>query len=361
MKKLSLFILLNCALSFASAQAVQSENVVIVTLDGFRWQEVFTGADSLLSFDSTARYSTKYIANKFWAATANERRKKLLPFLWTELVPKGILTGNRNAGNMVSTANPHWFSYPGYNEIFTGFPDSTINSNAKVPNKNENVFEFLNKLPEFKGKVASFGSWDVFASILNEKRSGFLVNDGFRDVPGKLNEKQIALNKLQHELPDLFHGGERLDVATFHIGMEYIKANQPRLIHFGFGDTDEFAHAGQYDYYLDAAQKTDAWIRELWNYIQTNPHYANKTTLIITTDHGRGAAKGGAWRDHGSEIPGADGIWIAAIGPSIKPVGESTAKAQYYQGQIAASIARLVGKEFKSSHPVMPPLPFISK
>lgn len=361
MKKITLFILFSCAVFHAYAQPVRSENVVIVTLDGFRWQEVFTGADSLLSFDSTARYSTKYIAAKFWSATEDDRRKKLLPFFWTELMSNGILIGNRNSGLSVSTANPHWFSYPGYNEIFTGFPDPSITSNAKVPNKNENVFEYLHKLPEFKGKVASFGSWDVFSSILNEKRSGFLVNDGFRNVPGKLNEKQIALNKLQHELPDLFHGGERLDVATFHIGLEYMKANKPKLIHFGFGDTDEFAHAGQYDYYLDAAQKTDAWIGELWKYIQSDPHYANKTTLIITTDHGRGSAKDGAWRDHGSEIPGADAIWIAAIGPSVRPVGKVAVPTQYHQGQIAASIARMFGKEFKSSHPVMPPLPFINK
>jgi arylsulfatase A-like enzyme len=161
---------------------------------------------------------------------------------------------------------------------------------------------------------------------------------------------------MQHQMPDLFHGGERLDVATFNIGFEYMKTNKPRLIHFGFGDTDEFAHAGEYDYYLDAAQKTDARIRKIWEYIQSSPQYANKTTLIITTDHGRGAAAEGNWKHHGSEISGADQIWIAAIGPSVLPAGESRKKDQVYQGQVAATIAQMVGKEFKTDHPVLPAL-----
>ena len=343
-----------CTMSFA--QLKPSQNIVVVTLDGMRWQEIFGGADSLLSFDTAAAYSTRYVQKNFWAPSPRERREKLMPFLWSVIASKGVILGNRNLGSYVDNANPYWFSYPGYNEIFTGYPDTAVNSNDKIPNRNENVFEFLNKQPAFKNKIAVFGSWDVFAYIFNEKRSGFLVNDGFRDVPGKLNERQKLFNSLQHQVPDLFHGGERLDVATFNIGFEYMKVNKPRVIHFGLGDTDEFAHAGLYDYYLDAAQKSDAWIKQLWEYIQSDPQYANKTTLIITTDHGRGAAAEGKWKHHGDEIPGASQIWIAAIGPSVPAVGESTKKEQLHQGQVAATIAQTLGTTFKTDHPVLPPL-----
>jgi hypothetical protein len=337
-------------------QVKESENIVVITLDGFRWREIFSGADSLLTFDTTARYNTEYIQKRFWASSPDDRRKKLMPFFWTKLATKGVLLGNRTYGNNVDNANRYRFSYPGYNEIFTGYPDSLVNSNNKIPNPNENVFEFLNNIPTFKGKTAVFGSWDVFASIFNEARSGFLVNDGFRDVLGNLNKKQILFNQQQHEMPDLFHGGERLDMATFDMGFEYMKVNKPRLIHFGFGDTDEFAHAGKYDYYLDAANKADAWIKQIWEYLQATPQYKNKTTLIITTDHGRGLAKDGKWRDHGSDVEAANEIWIAAIGPSVESVGESKTIAQYFQGQIAATIAALLGKEFKPNHPVLPTL-----
>lgn len=343
-----------CFSSFGQTQL--SQNVVIVTMDGLRWQEIFGGADSLLTHDTAALYSTWYVSKNFWAESPKERRHKLMPFFWDVIAKKGMILGNRNLGNKVDNANPYKFSYPGYNEIFTGYPDTAVNSNDKIPNKNENVFEFIHKQPGYKNKVAVFGSWDVFASIFNEQRSGFLVNDGFRDVPGKLNDRQKYLNTLQHQMPDLFHGGERLDVATFNIGFEYMKANKPRLIHFGLGDTDEFAHGGLYDYYLDAANKSDAWIKTLWNYIQSDPFYSNKTTLILTTDHGRGAAAGGKWRHHGANIEGASEMWIAAIGPSIKPIGESSDDRQYYQGQIAATIAKMLGITFKTDHPVLPPL-----
>jgi hypothetical protein len=61
-----------------------------------------------------------------------------------------------------------WFSYPGYNEILTGSADDKrITSNDKMDNLNVTFLEHLNKLPEYKGKVMAFTSWDVFPFIIN--------------------------------------------------------------------------------------------------------------------------------------------------------------------------------------------------
>lgn len=362
MKYFSAFVLF-CFFSYSGfGQSAKTKNVIVITMDGLRWQEVFNGADSTLSFDSTARYNAGYVREYYWAENATARREKLMPFFWSVIKSKGGLYGNRKYNNLVNNANPYWFSYPGYNEIFTGFPDTAVNSNDKVPNPNETVFEYLNKQPAFKGKAAVVASWDVFSSIFNEKRSQLFVNDGFRDVPGKVTEKQAMFNKLQHELPDLFHGPvERLDVATFNIGFEYMKVNKPRLMYFGFGDTDEFAHAGLYDYYLDACHKTDQWIREIWNYVQKDPFYAGNTTIIITTDHGRGAAANGQWTSHGAKVNGAGEIWMAAIGAGVPNTGEAQNQSQWYQGQIAATVAALLGTEFKPSHKTLPAISFQKK
>lgn len=350
-----------CITITSFAQQKVSKNVVIVTMDGLRWQEIFMGADSLLTFDTAAIYSKKYVQDNFWANTAEERRQILMPFFWNEIAAKGLLLGNRNYGNNFENANPYWFSYPGYNEIFTGYPDTAVNSNDKIPNKNESVLEYLNKKPAFKNKVAVFGSWDVFASIFNEKRSGLLVNDGFRDLQGNITPRQKLFNDLQHEMPAIFHGGERLDVATFNIAFEYMKTQKPRVIFFGLGDTDEFAHGGMYDFYLDAAHKSDAWIKRIWEFIQADPFYANNTTLIITTDHGRGLAEGGNWKHHGQKIPGSKQMWLAAIGPSVASKGESKEKVLYHQGQVAATIANILGESFKPSHQPLPVLPLSAK
>ena len=350
---LTAFLLTSLA---TQAQTKTSGNVIIISMDGLRWQEVFQGADSLLSFDTNARYSTGYIQETWWAPTADERRSKLMPFFWSTLSKQGSLYGNRLFNNYVNNANRYWFSYPGYNEIFTGYPDTAVNSNDKIPNKNVTVLEYLNNMPRYKGKVAVFGSWDVYSSIFNEKRSGLVLNDGYRDLPGKLTPQQKFLNQMQHEMPSIFHGGERLDVATFHMGLEYMKVNKPTIMYFGLGDADEFAHAGLYDNYLDAAQNLDGWVKTIWDYVQSDKFYKDKTTLIITTDHGRGLASDGGWTSHGQAVPHASEMWMALIGPSVKPAGEAKTSMQLYQGQIAATIARVLGEEYKPVHQPLPPL-----
>lgn len=353
------FTLLFISLTLATctfAQQKISENIVIITMDGLRWQEVFSGADSLLTFDNKSIYSADYVKRHFWDNEPTERRKKLMPFLWGEIAKNGAIMGNREHGNYFNNANPYWFSYPGYNEIFTGYPDTAVNSNAKTPNKNVSVLEWLNDKPAFKNKVAVFGSWDVFASIFNEARSGLMINDGFRNLQGKLTKEQKMYNRLQHEMPDLFHGGERLDVATFHIAFEYLKINKPRVLFIGLGDTDEFAHAGMYDYYMDAARKSDDFIRYIWEYLQSDEQYKDKTTLIISTDHGRGEAKGQNWKHHGRKTEGSSEMWMAAIGASVKPSGEVKTKSQAWQAQIATTIAKILGESFQPDHPVYPAL-----
>ena len=103
-----------------------TENIVIVTLDGMRWQEVFGGADSVLLYNKNYTKDSSGTFGKFWDHDANARRKKLFPFLWNTVVTKGQLYGNRWLGNKVDNANRYWFSYPGYNELFTGKRVTTI-------------------------------------------------------------------------------------------------------------------------------------------------------------------------------------------------------------------------------------------
>ncbi len=105
----------------------------------------------------------KALNSRFWSGDPGERRKKLFPFLWTMVAKQGQLYGNRNLQNNVNNANPYWFSYPGYNEIFTGYPDPDVNSNDKIRNKNTNVLEFINRQKEYAGKVAVFSAPGMYS------------------------------------------------------------------------------------------------------------------------------------------------------------------------------------------------------
>ena len=99
-----------------AAQSAQNPNIILITTDGLRWQEVFNGIDTTLipkeNFAQFINYKGKDII---------ESREKLMPFFWNSLVNKGQLHGNRKYGNRMDTKNYHRFSYPGYSEMLCGF------------------------------------------------------------------------------------------------------------------------------------------------------------------------------------------------------------------------------------------------
>jgi Metalloenzyme superfamily. len=353
-KIIGLFIFLflsNINFSFAQQKA---ENIIIITTDGFRWQEVFGGMDSVIA--NQRKYNqgdSNYIFKKYWANDASVRRQKLLPFLWSTVADNGQIYGNRKFGNKVDNSNPYWFSYPGYSEIFCGYVDTLINSNSYKNNPHTNVLEFINKQPKYKNKVAAFGAWEAFNRILNEPRSGFPVIAAFDPCGGKNpNADERLINSMLKDSYKPWDEDECLDVFTHYEAMAHLKKNNPKVLYIAYGETDEWAHAGQYKDYLDAAHQFDAWVKDIWNYIQSKPQYKNNTSLFITVDHGRGDINKDQWRSHGSDIPDAHEIWFAVMGPGIPAKGEMKSNVQIYQKQFAQTIASLLGLKFSAAHPV---------
>lgn len=340
-------------LHYSIFSQTKTENLVIVTLDGMRWQEVFKGIDPVLVNDSTFSRDRDGLKQKFWADNEEDRRKKLFPFFWNVIAEQGQLYGDRKYNNKVDNANRYWFSYPGYNEIFTGYPDTAVNSNDKILNKNENVLEFINKQKGYTGKVAAFTSWDVFPYILNEPRSGIYVNADVDTL--KFNSANLKLvNDIQFLSTRPL--GLRPDILTYIAGREYLKEYRPKVLYIAFDETDDFAHEGMYDQYIGSAYAEDGMIADLWKTIQSLPQYKDKTTLLITCDHGRGDKEKGNWRHHGSNIEDSHEIWMAVMGPDTKATGEMKMPGQLYQKQIAATLAQLLGFTFTANHAVAEPV-----
>lgn len=358
MKKIFVSILLLVVSAVGFAQNTPSENLVIITFDGLRWQEIFKGIDSSLIANKNFTKDSSYLVKKFWSNDEKERRKKLFPFIWTVIEQKGQLYGNRSYNSMVNNANPYWFSYPGYNEIFTGYPDTAVNSNDKIPNKNENVLEFINAQKNYKNKVAAFSSWDCFPYILNKWRSGLYVNSDVDTLAFSHPQLQLV-NDMQFLAPQPVN--LRPDVITYFAAREYLKAYKPKVLYIAFDETDDFAHEGSYDMYIKTAHAEDAMVRDLWTILQSMPEYRNKTTLVLTCDHGRGDSVKTQWTSHGSDIKGANEIWMAFMGPQIKTTGEIAHPSILYQAQLAATFAQLLGFHFQPAHPVMQPIDLIWK
>lgn len=346
-------ILLFVILFFTSLEAQRkTENVVFITLDGFRWQELFGGAVDSLMNDLKYVKDTASIHQKFAGETKQIRREKLLPWFWSHIGKQGQIYGNRWHGNLVNCTNVQWFSYPGYNEILTGFSDPYVNSNDKKYNQNVTVLEWLHQKEEFAGKIAAFCSWDVFPYIINDVRSGIPVNVSENKSPSSdWSSKEILLNQIQDEVPVLY-ANMRLDVFTHHLALGHMQRNHPRVVYIAYGETDDFAHDGRYDHYLNSAYKTDKWIGEVWDYLQSDPFYKDKTTLLITTDHGRGTSPKDEWRSHGKIFHGSPEIWMAVMGPDTPPTGEVLSPGRNFQNQVASTLARFLGYEYHSTEEI---------
>ncbi len=351
MKKIIALILL---FKITTAFSQPAENLIIITTDGFRWQDVFMGMDSAIANDPKFNQDdSAAIFKKYWSDDPSERRKKLLPFLWSTIEQNGQIYGNRNYGNKVNTANRYWFSYPGYNEILSGYPDTLINSNDYKANPNTTLPEFLNKQSGFTNKVAAFGAWFAFRRILNPGRSGVPVIDGFEKPGGKhASANETMINKLLQDSYKPFGDEECLDVFSHYAAMEYLQHKKPKVLYISYGETDEWAHEGRYRDYLNAAHQVDQWIHDIWNYLQSDPVYKNKTALFITTDHGRGSSKKEDWTSHNSKFPGSNQVWFAAMGKGIRVKGEVKKQEQLFEEQFAQTMANLLGVYFKCEHPV---------
>lgn len=343
---------------FATASTVfAADNIIFVTLDGFRWQEVFGGADeSLMNKESGGVASVPTLKSKYLKDTSEARREALLPFVWTHMVKHGQLFGDPTRNAVAQVTNGKKFSYPGYNEMFVGFSDDRIKSNDAIPNPNINVLEFLNRDAKFAGRVAAYATWDVIGAILNRQRSGLFIQTAWRPIQDDpLSPAQVVVNEMQTKLP-VYWKDNVWDAVTMAGAKEHLIKHRPRALYVGLGETDEWAHARRYDLYLDAAQKGDTFIRELWELAQSLPEYKDKTALVVTTDHGRGMT-GKDWTNHSADTVGAEFIWIAALGVGVEPLGVRS-DVKTTQSQIAPTLAKLVGQDFRTVDPkIAVPLP----
>lgn len=346
----------------ASAQPADpaNEHVFLVMTDGLRWQEVFRGADpSLLTKANNDNLPVDPLVRQYVRSTPQQARAALMPFLWSHIVPQGEIYGNRDRGSDAHVTNGFNFSYPGYSETLTGHADPRINSNDPTPNPNVTVFEWLNKQPSLAGQAAAFGAWSVIADVFNRQRCGFTDNAGYDPLTSTPITPRIdLLNHLKAETPRIWED-ETFDAPTFYTSFEYLEAKHPRLFYLSLGETDEWAHAGSYGRYLEAASRVDRYLQRLWEFVQANPDYRGHTTLILLTDHGRGDAPV-EWKSHGQKIPASKYIFIAAMGPGIPRNGEISGGSPVTQSQIAATLAKLVGKDWNKQTPAAGrPLPGI--
>jgi hypothetical protein len=329
-----------------------TENIILITADGLRYQELFSGADATLLADKRSGIeSLAELRRDFWRDSAEARRQALLPFFWETVARQGIALGNKARGSNVKVTNRYRVSYPGYAEILTGQAQQAITGNNPIRIPRETVLEFARRrLRLSRMQVAAFGSWSVFPFIVAHEENGIFCNAGDQPVAHAFATPEMDRVGILQTRALTPWDSARHDVFTFELALDYLRTFQPRLLYIAFDETDDWAHARRYDRVLQSIRLLDDFLKELWQTLQALESHRDKTTLVITSDHGRGTGTAD-WSKHGDKIRGADDIWIAVIGPDTAGRGEVAPSPTFYQGSVAATLLQFLELDYREFNP----------
>jgi membrane-anchored protein YejM (alkaline phosphatase superfamily) len=245
---------------------LKSKNVIIVVMDGPRWTETFG--------DSTMQY---------------------IPYM-KALLPQGTWYTNFHT-------EQYTFTNAGHTAMTTGFYQNINNGGTELPD-NPSFFQYW---------LAASKSSNQKAWVISTKdKLQILADCKDPDYRGKY---MPATNCGNNGLGT----GYRHDSTTYKKVMEVLALYQPNLMLVNFKEPDASGHANNWGNYINGIRNVDSYIGGIWAYIQSQPFYANKTTLIVTNDHGRhlnNVADG--FISHGDNCDGCKHIMCLVLGPDIK-------------------------------------------
>jgi hypothetical protein len=347
-------VLLAGAHALAQPGTTAEDNLILITLDGARTEEIFGGMDSAIlqaTLPKGATLEEHPLYKRLAGATPEARRERLMPFFWGQLMRHhGSIAGNARAGSRVTLTNTHRFSYPGYSEILLGEAhDEVIKSNDRVQNPFVTLLEELRKHLSLPAeRVAAFGSWEVFNEIVEHSPGALTVNAGF-EAYESADASARSLSALQFHTPTPWNS-VRHDVYTFRLALAHLRTAKPRVLYLALGETDDWAHDGRYDRVLETFVRTDEYLRELWTWLESQPEYRGRTHILITTDHGRGHTAAD-WRSHGAKVEGAQEVWMAFVSPALDRRGEWRDHPALHTSQAAATMAGWLGLDWNALRP----------
>jgi Metalloenzyme superfamily len=274
--------------------------VVIVAIDGVRWQEVFLGADRTRT-RSTLSGSTLF-ANLH--GLGNER---------------GAFVGAPGHGT-IAASGPNFVSLPGYTELLGGRASRCTNnecSRTVLPS-------ILDEARAAGAKVAAFASWEKLDLAATRVPGAFVSSCGRNGDP--------AID------PWPGHGDYRPDRLTADAALAYYEAEQPDVFFLGLGDPDEYAHRGDYEGYLGSLRRADDIVGRLVTLLDGLGDRGRSTHLVVTADHGRSKD----FSNHGS-MPEAARVWMVAAGPRFLARGPVASSQPRHLADIAPTLRVVLG------------------
>jgi len=135
------------------------------------------------------------------------------------------------------------------------------------------------------------------------------------------------------------------DTTTYGTLREVLREKRPAVVLVNFGEVDEMGHTGTWWKYTAAIRGADILIKQLWDDIQGDPLYRDRTMLIVTTDHGRHDIRDGEgdFDEHGGTGESDRHCIFLALGPDIRKGAVISTPAS--QIDIVPTIGYLMGFE----------------
>lgn len=110
------------------------------------------------------------------------------------------------------------------------------------------------------------------------------------------------------------------DELSVYVSRQLMLQVAPSLLWITLHDID-VAHSGAFSLYVDGIQRTDRLCVEIWNNIQSNPEYADKTTMFVLPDFGRDSdadPAGNSFQHHRTGDAASRTTWMMVLGPGIR-------------------------------------------
>lgn len=308
------------------------ESVVLVTIDGVRWQEVFNGVDPRLAREH------------HMPASEVVGPAELVPELHALAAGEGAALGAPGHGEPISASDRAVKSLPGYMEITSGRRTTGCASNACPRIHRATVIDQLAARHDSKlGDVAVISSWSGIARAAAEHPSRIVMSAGritgdhldhlrFDDTAKKL------LKEGRHAGPLPGSADYRPDRYTAAIALHYLRARHPRFLFIGLGDTDEWGHRNDYKDYLGALHRADALVGKVARTLASLHRQGWATAFFVMADHGRDPE----CRNHGG-VPSAMRTWLVAGGSMIRAHGMVGAPVPRHLADVAPTLRKLMG------------------
>jgi hypothetical protein len=276
-------------------RTTRTDQVVVVAIDGVRWQDVFAKDASL-------------------------------PTLRRFMTTDGVSVGAPGYGEMRATG-PNYVSLPGYTEIFTG-RKSACKSNDCAPIDQRTI---VDEVIDSGGDAAVIASWEAIDRAAAKEPGRAVLSTGRRRVAHREALEGKAFEDGAKSGPGCGVGEYRPDAHTIRVALDYFSRHSPRFAFVGLGDTDEHAHRENRAGYMEALRAADGFLERL------EPLLSEHSAIFVTADHGRAAN----FRDHGA-MPEAARVWLVARGAGIAARGPQGA-SPVRLADIAPTIRCLLG------------------